>query len=234
MTKSKKATSSKLFSKGMVRFYKSLKDEISLPNTIEWIHPFKSKLVLDISKQYHDKFYADTNARFFLFGINPGRFGAGVTGIPFTDPIYLENVCGIKNDLHKRHELSAIYIHDMIKAYGGIKKFTSNFYISSMCPLGFIKDGKNINYYDDKKLEKVVTPYILDAINKQIKIGAKTEVAFSLGKGKNYKYFQKINQEYQFFKEVIPLPHPRWVMQYRRKDKELHIEKTIGELTRFL
>ena len=48
----------------------------------------------------------------------------------------------------------------------------------------------------------------------------KRDVAFSLGKGTNYKFLKKLNEDHQFFDKVIPLPHPRWIMQYRRKSKE--------------
>ncbi len=39
--------------------------------------------------------------RYLILGINPGRFGGGITGIPFTDPIRLQNICGIENDFQK-------------------------------------------------------------------------------------------------------------------------------------
>jgi len=213
----------------MLAFYKNLERDIPLPEGISWIDPFDA-LVLKISKTYHKKYYNDKNKRYFLFGINPGRFGAGVTGIPFTDPIYLESVFGIKNDLDKRHELSSIFIHDMIKAYGSIDKFTENFYISSLCPLGFIKNGKNINYYDEKRLEKKVTPFIESAIEAQLKIGANPDLAISLGIGKNFKFFKKLNERKNYFKDVIALPHPRWIMQYKSKDKNKYIKEYLKVL----
>ena len=49
--------------------------------------------------------------RHLLLGINPGRFGGGVTGIPFTDPIRLQNVCGIENNFEKKQELSSVFIY---------------------------------------------------------------------------------------------------------------------------
>ena len=42
-----------------------------------------------------------------ILAINPGRLGAGVTNIAFTDPVHLERDCGIANDFPKREELSA-------------------------------------------------------------------------------------------------------------------------------
>ena len=57
-------------------------------------------------------------------------------------------------------------------------------------------------------------------------------VAICMGQGKNYKYFQKINEQYQFFDLIIPLPHPRWVMQYRRKHMETFVKNYVDQLNR--
>ena len=69
----------------------------------------------------------------------------------------------------------------MIHEYGGVKKFYEDWFIGSVCPLGFIKNGKNINYYDDKKLMEAVTPFIVDCINKQVAIGFNTDKCLCIG-----------------------------------------------------
>ena len=33
-----------------------------------------------------------------------------------------------------------------------------------------------------------------------------------------------------FFERILPLPHPRWVMQYRRKRKEEFVGQYLGVL----
>ena len=71
--------------------------------------------------------------------------GAGVTGIPFTDPLCLEQNCGIQNPFDKRPELSSDFIYRFISAYGSAESFYSKFLISSLCPLGFVRNGKNLN-----------------------------------------------------------------------------------------
>jgi len=58
-------------------------------------------------EQFFLQFFNDKYPRSFIFGINSGRFGAGITGISFTDPGNLEEKCGIKNDLDKKHEKAA-------------------------------------------------------------------------------------------------------------------------------
>src|SRR5687768_18158258 len=44
-------------------------------------------------------------------------------------------------------------------AYGGCDKFYSDFFITAVSPLGFVKNGKNVNYYDDRELLYAVTPF---------------------------------------------------------------------------
>ena len=176
------------------------------------------------------KYYSSPGMRTLILGINPGRFGAGITGTPFTDPKILEEVCEIENPFKKRAELSAIFVYEFIEAYGGPESFYQQFYITSLCPLGFVKDGKNYNYYDSKELTQAVEPHILHNLRYHLDIGCNSKVAFSLGKGKNYAYFQKINETHGFFDEVIPLPHPRWVMQYRLKRKEEFVQLVVDRL----
>jgi len=179
---------------------------------------------------YYRKYYSDSVDRHFLFGINPGRLGAGMTGVPFTDPIHLESHCGIDNVIKKKHELSSIFIYKMMEELGGVDFFHSRFYISSLCPLGFTKEGRNYNYYDSKELYKSVRPKMVSAMNDQIKRYCLTDKAYSLGQGKNYKVFTELNKEFNWFEEIIPLPHPRWVMQYKRKSIQVYLDEYAEKL----
>jgi len=164
-------------------------------------------------------------------GINPGRFGGGVTGIPFTDPIRLEKVCGIKNDFLKKQELSSVFIYSMIEAYGGAEKFYGQFYISAISPLGFIKDGKNLNYYDDKTIKQLIEPFVIDCIRKQLSWGLYTDVCFCIGEGENLRYLQQLNNEHKWFKEIKAVSHPRFIMQYKLKQKDIYIQQYIDALS---
>lgn len=214
------ATTPLHFSEQVLEFTTNLKPDWVLPPEIELLYPYDTPDTLSTMKTFYDKYYQDYKRRIFIFGINPGRFGAGITGVPFTDPIRLEEDCQIPNDFKKRAELSSIFVYEFINAYGNPADFYQKFYITSICPLGFVKNGKNYNYYDDKKLQQAVEPHIIDNINQQLDFGGTKKVALCLGQGKNYKYFQQLNTQHQFFEEILPLPHPRWVMQYRRKKME--------------
>jgi len=130
----------------------------------------------------------------------------------------------------KRNELSAIFIYEMIAEFGTLEEFYSRFLISSAVPLGFVKDGKNINYYDDKTLKTNLTPHIISNFDDHIEMGIKTDKLFVLGQGKNYKFIEKLNREIKRFDAVVPLPHPRWVMQYRLKRKQEYLDEYMLKL----
>lgn len=219
------------FAAQVIDFHRQLEPNWQIPDGIDLIFPFESEETCHVFKAFFQRYFDDNQPRTFLFGINPGRFGAGVTGIPFTDPKILEEVLHIPNTFQKRHELSSLFIYDMIQAFGGPKAFYGQFYISAVCPLGFIAEGKNVNYYDDRTLQDAVEPYIIESIKTQLTFGATRKRAFSIGQGKNLKYLQKLNDKYQFFDQIIPLPHPRWVMQYRLKRKQEFINEYLRKLS---
>lgn len=217
-------------STNILSFLKNLDLNISLPDHVEVMNPFKEKSTFAICKKFYQQYYSDNNPRRLILGINPGRFGGGITGIPFTDPIHLKNICGIENSLQKKKELSAVFIYEMIAAFGGAEKFYGEFYISSTSPLGFIKHNKNMNYYDDKKLEESLKDFIIECINLQLKFGMKTDIVYCFGEGKNFLYLEKLNKEQKFFGQIIPLPHPRFIMQYKLKKKQEYIDYYIRYL----
>ena len=70
----------------------------------------------------------------------------------------------------------------------------------------------------------------------QIAAGCDRRVAFSMGQGTNFKQLQAFNERHGFFERVEPLPHPRWVMQYRRKRLDefigLYVETLQGAVER--
>lgn len=213
----------------ILRFYQSLKPGFPLGEGIEIMNPFIDELSWKYTVEFYKKFYNDHHQRKIILGINPGRFGGGITGIPFTDPIRLKQDCGIDNPFIQKAELSSIFVYKVIDAYGGAKKFFGDFFISALSPLGFTKHGINLNYYDDKELLKHSEPFIIDCLQQQVKLLHLKEDSFCLGEGTNYKIFHKLNDRHKFFKTISPLPHPRWIMQYRRKrvdefvDKYLHV-----------
>ncbi|MDX1942242.1 MAG: DUF4918 family protein [Saprospiraceae bacterium] len=223
------------FAQQVLQFNLNLPTYLNVPNGIEVLFPYGDSRTIQAMTTFYEKYYNDQEQRIFIFGINPGRFGAGVTGVPFTDPIRLAEECSISNNFQKKPELSSVFVYEFIHAFGGLEVFYKQFYISSLSPLGFTKNSKNYNYYDDRELQEAVTPFIVDSIQKQQEFPISRKVALCMGQGKNAAFFQKINEQYHFFDEILVLPHPRWVMQYRRKSIEefvsLYVEHLIKAKT---
>lgn len=204
------------FAEKAVDYFLNLSSPRDLPANIGTMNPYESGEVKKVIVKFYKKFFNDNRERIFLLGINPGRFGGGVTGISFTDPVALEEYCGIKNSFDKKTELSSKFVYSFIRSYGSTEEFYSRFYISALYPLALIKDGKNYNYYDDKKTYWYLKPFIADALKKQVSFGSSPGFAVSLGR-KNYKYLKEINDELKLFEKIYMLDHPRFIMQYRQK-----------------
>lgn len=226
------------FAEKVIQFNRNIDLTVTLPENIRVMNPFReNKEALEISSKFYQKYYNDHNQRRLILGINPGRFGAGVTGIPFTDTKRLEEKCGIKLNDITTHETSSVFVYDVIEQFGGVEKFYSRFYINSISPLGFVKTndkGKevNFNYYDSKALQDIVAPFIIESLKTQIDFGVDRSIVYSFGAGKNLKFLQQINQEYGFFDQILPLEHPRYIMQYKLKKKALFVDKYIAAFNR--
>lgn len=211
-------------------------DEQLLPPGIRPLYPLQGEnaaVTRRIVREFYTRFYDDSKPRSLIIGINPGRLGAGATGIPFTDTKRLYDPCGIAVAEFSTHEPSSVFVYEVIEAYGGPAAFYSDFYITSVCPVGFVKtDGRgkavNYNYYDSRDLAAALEPYIAEKLREQIGFGARTDRAFCLGTGKNYQYLAGLNAKYGFFGEVVPLEHPRYVMQYKNRFRGEYVEKFLA------
>ena len=127
------------------------------------------------------------------------------------------------------------FLYDVIEKYGGCKKFYSDFYMNFVCPVGIVRINSkgnevNCNYYDSKKLQETLYSLIVSSIQTQIDFGIDTSVCYCIGSGDNYTFLSKINKEYNFFDEIIPLEHPRFIMQYNSKHKYEYFEKYLTAL----
>lgn len=222
----------KTFAEKIIEFNQTIDFGGELPEGIRIMNPFKEEETMQISSHFYRKYYNDCNPRHLILGINPGRFGGGVTGIPFTDTKRLKNECGISYSGTETHEVSSVFVYEMIAAYGGVDKFYDDFYINSVCPLGFtISDEKgrekNYNYYDSRELALAVSDFNIESIKKYIDLGIETDICYCFGTGKNEKYLRTLNNEFGFFKKIVALEHPRFIMQYKSKSKQLYIDKYL-------
>ncbi|MNJ91856.1 hypothetical protein D3C87_95110 [compost metagenome] len=223
------------FADKVIAFNRSLEYKGKLPEGFRVLNPYlDNPETMEVMQQFYRKYYNDTSERKFIVGINPSRHGAGVTGVPFTDTKRLESVCGIKMHSAHTHETSSVFIYDMIAEYGGPEVFYNQFYINSPFPLAIIRQGKNgswlnANYYDDPGLFEHVKSYMVASLKNHIGMGLDTAKVFVLGK-KNAGFIEKLNKEEHLFGQIAILEHPRFIQQYKSKEKQHYIERYISVL----
>jgi hypothetical protein len=223
----------KTFAEKIINFYSDLEFEGSLPPGISVMNPYRENpRILPLITEFYLKYYNDTNPRYIILGINPGRFGAGVTGLPFTDTVRLKEKCGLTVEGIATFETSSAFIYEMIDRYGGPEKFYSRFYISAVSPLGFTAIGKkgnavNYNYYDSRKLSEAIYGFIKKTIEEQIDFGIIRNVCFCLGTGQNFRFLKDLNEKQKYFGNLVPLEHPRFIMQYKAKLKSYYIDRYL-------
>lgn len=219
------------FAEKVVEFNKKLHYSGELPSGFSVLNPYlDNPETLRVMEEFYTKYYSDNKKRRFIIGINPSRNGAGVTGVPFTDTKRLFSVCGIKMETVHTHEISSVFIYDMIAEYGGAEAFYRDFYINSPFPLAIVRNRKgnllNANYYDNKELFIMVKYFMIESLKKHISLGLYTDEVFVLGK-KNAEFIQKLNKEAGLFREITILEHPRYIQQYKSKEKQMYIDKYL-------
>jgi len=218
------------FAKQILNFYFSMPRDISIPNGISTIYPFDNAETKRVMQTFFNKYYDDTNSRTYLVGINPGRLGSGITGIGFADAYHLDKYCDIPNDFDKRVEISAAFMFEVMEAYGGVEKFYKDFFFTTVMPLGLLKNDKNYNFYDDLETQNTLEPFITKTLLGQMSFPQAKPNIICVGQGKNLKYLKAFNDIHQCFESIEVLPHPRWIMQYRRKEKEKYIAMYLNIL----
>lgn len=222
----------KTFADKVIQFNESLHYSGELPKGFQVLNPYMDNPeTMEVMRKFYYKYYNDNVKRKFIIGINPSRHGAGVTGVPFTDTKRLENVCGIKMKSAYTHEVSSVFLYDMIAEYGGAAAFYGNFYINSPFPLAIVreaKDGKwlNANYYDDPALFRMVKGFMIESLKQHLSVGLYSSEVYVLGK-KNAIFIRQLNDEAKLFKQISVLEHPRFIQQYKSKEKQHYIDKYI-------
>ena len=220
----------------VIAFNKLLGYTGDLPEGFAVVNPFtENGETLAIMERFYRKFYHDNRKRKFIIGINPSRHGAGITGVPFTDTKRLKDVCGIEMRTAHSHEPSSVFVYDVIERYGGPSDFYNDFYINSPFPLALVRHNGNnrwinANYYDDKSLFEAVKPFMVTTLKKHFSLPVDASKVYVLGK-KNAEYLAKINAEEKLFGELITLEHPRFIQQYKSREKAGYLLKYLNLLT---
>ncbi len=67
-------------------------------------------------------------------------------------------------------------------------------------------------------------------MQKQLTFGLHTNKCFCIGEGENLKYLTALNNKHGWFNTIQPLPHPRFIMQYKLKQKEKYVGDYVERL----
>ena len=206
----------------------------SFNSEVKIVNPFVDR-AQDVNRridEFYLRYYNDTKKRRLILGSTPARQGSAVTGIPFEDVNTLEGISE-KKGASKR---SVNFLETVIARYGGRDIFYRDFLMNFVCPLSLIKINSkgqevNCNYYESKVLKEKLSGMIVESLMKLSAFPVDNSVAYCIGSGENYKFLSKINEEYRFFDKIIPLEHPRFIMQYHSKEKEMYVKKYMEALS---
>lgn len=227
------------FADKVLRFEKELAcKQFYLPDGYNIVNPFagrQKESVEKVTKTFYKKYYNDTNIRRLMLGSSPARQRSAITGVPFEDTEYLQTEAKVSIKGIKNVKSSQEFIYEMIQEYGGRKKFYSDIYMSFVCPLGITRVNSkgnevNCNYYDNRMLQESLLSFMVNSIYEQISFGLDTSVCYCIGSGKNFRFLSKINDTFHFFNVIVPLEHPRFIMQYNAKQKSEFIKKYVTSL----
>ena len=225
-----------MFKDKVLEFNKYLsKIDIELPKGFKIINPFNSEnknIINEVTNNFYSTFYSDNNKRRLILGSSPARRGTAVTGVPYEDAVHLKSITSISIDDFYINKSASNFLYEVIDKYGGSKKFYSKFYMNFICPLGIVRINSNgnqvnCNYYENKKVENTLYEFIVESINKQIEFGIDTSVVYCIGSGENYNFLVKLNNKYKWFDKIVPLEHPRYIMQYNSKNKYEYMKKYL-------
>ena len=212
--------------------------KIDLPAPYKLINPYSSrnqKQILQIVQIFYQKYFNDNNKRRLILGSSPARRGSAITGVPFEDASNLQKETGIAIPNFHVSNASSNFLNKVIDKYGGRNKFYRDLYLNFVCPLGICKTNSkgnqvNCNYYENKRVEEMLTPFMISALKTQINFGIDTSVCYCIGSGQNYQELSKINKELHLFQKIIPLEHPRFITQYHPEEKEKFLHKYLDAL----
>lgn len=220
------------FNEWLSNFSLKLFDSYSISN------PFSGEnkeQIRKITNAFYKKYYNDCNKRYLILGSSPARKGTATTGIPFEDANHLYKETGIMIDNFYINKASSNFLYDVMEQYGGCEKFYQDFFMSFVCPLGVVNlnargNEINANYYENKKLENALYSFIVTSLKKQIAFGIQTSICYCIGSGENFRFLTRINEQYKFFDKIIALEHPRFIMQYNKKDRNKYLDKYVTAL----
>lgn len=154
---------------------------------------------------FWEKFYGEDAPRIMICGINPGRLGAGKTGIPFLDYESLSQL--IPGVERQDSEKSARFFFQVVKRFGA-EAFFKNFYVTNFSSVGYLRGGTNFNYPElpQAALETVERNFL-----EEFETVRPTHV-ISLGREVHRSLLRLLPSGIDC---SLRLPHPSWIATYR-------------------
>ena len=222
--------------KKIIDYYKWLSlQNIELFDKYKIVNPYKQERIIKIVEAFYNKYFDDNNNRYLILGASPARRGTSATGIPFEDEEHIYKLTGESINNFYINKNSSNFLYDVMENYGGIDKFYSDFFLGFVCPLGIVNINNknnevNVNYYENRKLQSYLNDFIKKSLDELINIGINREVCYCIGSGKNFQFLLKLNEENYYFKRIVALEHPRYIMQYNKDKTAFYMNKYLNEL----
>jgi len=197
---------------------------LDLPTGFRIVNPFQADQkahVRSMAETFYRKYYDDAGSRRLILGSSPARRGTAVSGIPFEGSTAMTSSSG--------------FLDDVITQYGGRRRFYADFYMNFVCLLGIVRVSPtgcevNCNYYENKELQEALYPFIIDTLRCQVGLGIDASVCYCIGSGQNFHFLSQVNKEFHFFGSIVPLEHPRFVVQYSPGRKDEYIARYVEAL----
>ncbi len=162
-------------------------------------------------RKFYVKYVENNNPKIVLCGINPGRFGAGKTGVSFLDFQSLQKI--LPNISRNDHEKSGSFFYGVIEEIG-VDKFYKNVYVTNLSCVGFqnLKTKKNMNYYQicskiqyelfDNFIKEmnIIKPDIIIPLSQWVNwdldnLKKENRLDFEIGKRLNHPAYSKVTKE---------------------------------------
>lgn len=194
-----------IFSKTFVKKYKN---ELAESNVSILTDYLQNELYI---RRFYKSFIEPNKPKIVLCGINPGRKGAGKTGVSFLDNKSLSKIFPeIEN---ADYEKSGSFIYSVIEEFG-VEKFYENIYVTNISCVGFqnSRTGNNMNYYQiSPKIQKdlfdnfiqemnIVQPDIIIPLSEWVSWDLKElkkngRLNFEIGERLNHPAYSKVRKE---------------------------------------
>jgi len=169
----------------------------------------------EVISEFYRLYIESNKPKIVICGINPGRFGAGKTGIPFLDFYSLSKIFPNMNGIPKeKPEKSANFIFSIIEQFG-INNFFKQFYLTNISCIGFYnkKTKQNVNYY---ALPLKIQLFLFENFSKEINY-IEPKIIIPLGKEVEKNLINDLKHEQIINTEIgTCLPHPS--TKYAKKD----------------